>query len=128
VINVGKTQPRAAWSLGDYSCDSHLSELGAAQRRSRRKGVLKEVKPHLSGIGYEAARHPEKLGAGVCTTKGFVKVMKRILRLFKPLKRDKVAQRRRDDETDRIEKLRSEVSKASRNIENLIEQLRPGHK
>jgi len=54
--------------------------------------------------------------------------MKRILRLFKPLKRDKVAQRRRDDETDRIEKLRSEVSKASRNIENLIEQLRPGHK
>ena len=121
---MGSIERRTAWSLGDYSCNSYLSELGTSQRRERRKGVFQEAKPYLSGVRYEATRHSEKPRTSIHSVEGFTKMMLRVLHIFKPLKRDDLAKRRRIAEKRRAETLRDEISKAALNIADLTKQLR----
>jgi hypothetical protein len=51
-------------------------------------------------------------------------MMLRVLHIFKPLKRDDLAKRRRIAEKRRAETLRDEISKAALNIADLTKQLR----
>ena len=121
---MGSFKHRTAWSSGDYSCDSYLSELGIAKRRPGGKGVLKEVKPNVSRVGDTSSRHPEKLRASVRALKGFVKMIKWILYVLKPLKESAAEKHLRETEEAKVEKLRSDVGKAARNISNLTQQLK----
>jgi len=121
---VGAIKSRAAWDLGDYSCDSYLPELGAAQRRERRKSVLQGVESPVSRVGDESPGYLEELGTRIHFTERLFKMIKWILKLLKPLKQGPAEKVIREEAHKRIRSLSTQVNQAAGNISSLTEQLK----